>query len=348
MKIEDLLSYTIEKGASDLHLASGEPPIIRIDGVLVQLEGKKLTADKVKELALSMISEEQEKRLIEEREIDFSYAYGDKGRFRVNIYFQEGDLACALRFLPTEIKTLKQLNLPESLGDFTKAKQGLLLVVGPTGHGKTTTVSALVDLVNHTRKDHIITIEDPIEYTFVPDKCLINQRELHSDTKSFPRALRSALRQDPDVIFVGEMRDLDTISSAATLAETGHLVISTLHTNNAPQTIDRMVDIFPPHQQRQIRYQIASTLLGVVSQRLIPRIKGGRIVAVEILKSTAAIRNLIREEKTYQIENVIQTSAKEGMVLLESSLADLVHKGEITEENAMIYANNPKHLKPLL
>lgn len=348
MKIEDLLLYTIEKKASDLHLSVNEPPIIRVDGVLVPMKEKELSEAKVKELALSMIDEEQEKRLNKEREIDFSYVYKDKGRFRVNIYFQEGYLACALRFLPTEIKTLNELNLPESLGKFAETKQGLLLIVGPTGHGKTTTVSALVDMVNHTRHEHIITIEDPIEYTFVPDKCLINQRELYSDTRSFPRALRSALRQDPDVIFIGEMRDLETISTAATLAETGHLVISTLHTNNAPQTIDRMIDIFPPHQQRQIRYQIASTLLGVVSQRLIPRIKGGRIVAVEILKSTPAVRNLIREEKTFQLENIIQTSAQEGMVMLESSLADLVHKGEITAEDALLYSNNPKHLKPLL
>ncbi len=348
MKIDELLKHAIDKNASDLHLTADEPPIFRFDGKLTSYKEKKLSAREVEEMVLSILNSDQKEKLYQEKEIDLSYAFGEIGRFRINIYFQKGTMCGAFRFLPMKIKTLKELNLPLQLADFTRAKQGLLLMVGPTGHGKTTTLAALIDIINHTRAEHLITIEDPIEYTFKPDKCLINQRELHNDTKSFPKALRSALRQDPDVIFVGEMRDLETVSTAITLAETGHLVMSTLHTNNASQTLDRMIDIFPPHQQKQIRYQLASTLLGVVSQRLLPRIKGGRIVACEILKSSPAIRNLIREEKTYQIENVMQTSVKEGMIILERSLLDLVKNNEITEENAILYANDPKYLKLLL
>jgi twitching motility protein PilT len=348
MKIDELLRYAVDKGASDLHLTVNEPPIYRFDGKLIPYKEKGLTAQVVEELVFSILNKEQKEKLYKEKEIDLSYAFEEVGRFRINIYFQKGTLCGAFRFLPAKIKTLKELNLPAQLEEFAKAKQGLLLIVGPTGHGKTTTLASLLDIVNHTRKEHVITIEDPIEYNFTPDKCLINQRELHNDTKSFPKALRSALRQDPNVLLVGEMRDLETVSTAITLAETGHLVMSTLHTNNAAQTLDRMVDIFPPYQQKQVRYQLASTLLGVVSQRLIPRINGGRIVACEILKSTPAIRNLIREEKTYQIENVIQTNVEEGMMILEKSLLDLVRKGEITEENALLYANDPKYLNLLL
>jgi len=348
MKIDELLKYAVEKNASDLHLTVDEPPVYRFDGKLVAHGDKKIKEKEVEDLILPLLNEEQKEKLYKEKEIDFSYSFGDTGRFRINIYFQKGTICGAFRFLPAKIKTLEELKLPSQLAEFTKAKQGLLLMVGPTGHGKTTTLASLIDVINHTREEHLITIEDPIEYTFIPDKCLINQRELHSDTKSFPKALRSALRQDPDVIFVGEMRDLETVSTAITLAETGHLVMSTLHTNNASQTLDRIIDIFPPHQQKQIRYQLASTLLGVVSQRLIPRIKGGRIVACEILKSTPAIRNLIREEKTYQVENVIQTSVEDGMIILEKSLMNLVESGEISEENAMLYASNPKYLKLLL
>lgn len=348
MKIDELLKYAVEKEASDLHLTVGEPPIYRFDGKLVPYGEEGLTKESVKELLFSVLSEEQKVRLERDKEIDLSYSFSNTGRFRINLYFQKGTLCGAFRFLPAKIKTLEELRLPAQIADFAKAKQGFLLIVGPTGHGKTTTVASLIDIINHERNEHLITIEDPIEYTFVPDKCLINQRELHNDTKSFPKALRSALRQDPDVIFVGEMRDLETVSTAMTLAETGHLVISTLHTNNASQTLDRMIDIFPPYQQKQIRFQLASTILGIVSQRLIPRIEGGRIVACEILKSTPAVRNLIREEKTYQIENVIQTSVDEGMVILEKSLVNLVNKGEISEENALLYASNPKYLKLLL
>lgn len=348
MKIDELLKYAIENNASDLHITVNEPPIYRFDGKLTPYGDKELTEKEVEELVLSILNEEQKEKFYKEKELDLSYAFQEKGRFRVNVYLQKGTLCGAFRFLPAEIKTLEELNLPTQLADFTKAKQGLLLMVGPTGHGKTTTLASLIDIINHTREEHLITIEDPIEYTFVPDKCLINQRELHNDTKSFPKALRSALRQDPDVIFVGEMRDLETVSTAITLAETGHLVMSTLHTNNSSQTLDRMIDIFPPHQQKQVRYQLASTLLGVVSQRLIPRVGGGRMVACEILKSTPAIRNLIREEKTYQIENVIQTSMDEGMVILERSLLNLVREGKITEEDALLYANDPKYLKLLL
>ncbi|MEW6407636.1 MAG: PilT/PilU family type 4a pilus ATPase [Patescibacteria group bacterium] len=349
MDLKKLLSTVIEKQASDLHLTVAKPPTLRIDDKLTPIAGEvALDFESAKKLILQLLTSGQKEKLEMAREIDFSYSFNNKGRFRVNVYFQKGELAAALRLIPTKIRTLRELGLPESLSEFAKAQQGFFLSVGPAGHGKTTTCASLVDIINHSRTDHIITIEDPIEYVFTADKCLIDQREVGQDTNSFPRALRSCLRQDPDVIFVGEMRDYETIATAATLAETGHLVISTLHTNNASQTIDRMVDVFPPYQQQQIRFQIANTLLGIVSQRLIPKIKGGRIVACEIMKATPAVRNLIREGKTYQLDNIIQTSQEEGMIPLDLALMKFVQNKIIRYEDGLAYALDRKNFERMV
>jgi twitching motility protein PilT len=346
MDLRKLLSTVIKEGASDLHLTVSKPPTLRIDDKLTPIFGEPvLNLQNAKKLILDLLTSEQKEKLEIAREIDFSYSFNNEGRFRVNVYYQKGELAAALRLIPSKIRALKELGLPENLAEFARAQQGFFLSVGPAGHGKTTTCASLVDIINHTRTDHVITIEDPIEYVFTPDKCLIDQREVGFDTNSFPRALRSCLRQDPDVIFVGEMRDYETIATAVTLAETGHLVISTLHTNNAAQTIDRLVDVFPPHQQQQIRFQIANTLLGIVSQRLIPQIKGGRAVACEILKATPAVRNIIREGKTYQLDNIIQTSQEEGMMPLDAALAKLVANKIIKYEDALAYALDKKNFE---
>ena len=307
-----------------------------------------ITPERAEGLALALLSEEQKEKCLKEREVDLSYAYKDKARFRVNVFFQQGYMSAALRFLPFKIRTLKELNLPSILERFTHHSQGFFLMVGPAGHGKSTTLASLIDVINHTRNDHIITIEDPVEYVFTQDRCIIDQREVGFDTRGFHRALRSSFRQDPNVIMVGEMRDLETVSAALSAAETGHLVFATLHTNNAAQTIDRIIDSFPPSGQSQIRIQLAATLVGVVSQRLIPRIDGGRIPAAEIMFANSAIRNLIREGKTHQIDLVIETSADEGMISLNKSLADLVHKGEISLENAELYSLDPGELRMLL
>jgi len=299
-------------------------------------------------LISAILSEEQKQKLLNDKEIDLSYNYKEKARYRINVFYQRGYLSAALRFLPSKIRTVKELNLPQIVERFASHSQGFLLIVGPTGHGKTTTMAALVDYINHHFAKHVVTIEDPIEYVFDQDKSLIEQREVGTDTKSFARALRGALRQDPDVIMVGEMRDLETISTALTAAETGHLVIATLHTNNAAQTIDRIIDSFPAEAKNQVRAQLAATLLGVVSQRLVPRVNGGRIPAAEVMIVNSAIRNLIRDGKIYQIDLVIETSSDEGMISLNRSLADLVHKGDISLENAEIYSLSPSDLRMLL
>mgnify|MGYP000259319994 CR=1 FL=1 len=345
----ELLEAVGKQNASDLHISVGRHPTLRIDGDLIPLVKKPIiTPEDAQGLVLTLLNEEQKQRFLKEKELDFAYSYKDKARFRVNVFFQQGYMGASLRFLPFKIKTLKELNLPSVLEKFTQHTQGFFLVVGPSGHGKSTTLAALIDIINHKRNDHIITIEDPIEYIFTQDRCIIDQREVGFDTESFHRALRSAFRQDPDVIMVGEMRDLETISTALTAAETGHLVFATLHTNNAAQTIDRIIDSFPASAQSQIKIQLAATLLGVVSQRLIPRIEGGRIPAVEIMFSNPAVRNLIREGKTHQLDMVIETSAEEGMISLNKSLADLVHKGEISLENAELYSLNPSELRELI
>lgn len=349
ISVDDLLSAVAEQGASDLHIGVGKPPIVRIDDKLVPLADREIvTPETAREFVTLLLTEEQREKLVREKELDFSYAFRSVARFRVNAYLQKGNYAVAMRLIPNRIKTLEDLNLPLSLGEFMGHRQGLFLAVGPAGHGKTTTMAALVDIINHNRYEHIITIEDPIEYVFEQDRCLIDQREVFLDTQSFPHALRSALRQDPDVILVGEMRDLETISTALTLAETGHLILSTIHTNNAAQTIDRIIDVFPPHQQNQVRYMLANTLIGIVSQRLLPRRGGGRIVVTEILRANSAVRNVIREGKVYQINSIIQTGADEGMIPLDKSLAEYVKTGEISEEDAMLYANDQNNLRNLL
>ena len=349
LKLFKLLELVGSQDASDLHISVGRHPTLRINGSLIPLVNEPiLKPEDSQGLVLALLNEEQKKIFLERKELDFSYSYKDKARFRVNVFYQRGYMSAALRFLPAKIKTIKELNLPETLERFAEHSQGFFLVVGPSGHGKSTTLAALIDLINHTKDAHIITIEDPIEYIFTQDRCIIDQREVGFDTESFSRALRSSFREDPNVIMIGEMRDLETISTALSAAETGHLVFATLHTNNASQTIDRIIDSFPPSAQSQVKIQLAASLVGVVSQRLIPRIKGGRIPAVEIMFGNSAIKNLIREGKPYQINMVIDTSAEEGMISLNKSLAGLVRQGEISLENAEIYSLNRKELRALL
>jgi len=347
--LKRLLQIAVLEGASDLHLVANYHPTIRVAGKLIPLlKEKKLSMVDTQGLVFSMLTEEQKNRFLKEKEIDFSFEYGEKARFRVNVFFQRGKISAALRLIPSKIPTIEELNLPPILHSFTKATQGFVLVTGPSSHGKSTTLAAMIDEINHSRAAHIITIEDPIEYVFTPDKSIIEQREVGSDTHSFIRALRSVLREDPDVIMVGEMRDPESISMAITAAETGHLVFSTLHTNSAAQTIHRIVDSFPPEQQPQIRAQLSGSLIGVISQRLIPRIKGGLIPACEIMIMTPAIANLIRENKIHEIPLVIETSLEIGMITLNRSLADLVKRGEISMENALRFSLNPAELTSLL
>ena len=349
-QLKELLSITIQEQASDLHLSVGHPPVLRIAGRLVPLvKREKLSSEDTRGLAEALMQEEQKKRFLEEKEIDFSYNFEEKRvRFRVNIFFQREDVSVALRLIPSRISTLEELNLPPVLHQFTRVSQGFVLVTGPSSHGKSTTLAALIDEINHSRCDHIITVEDPIEYVFKDDKSIIDQREVYQDTLSFARALRSTFRQDPDVIMVGEMRDPETIATAITAAETGHLVFATLHTNSASQTIHRIVDSFPSAQQDQIRAQLSGSLLGIVSQRLIPRIKGGLIPACEILINTPAVANLIRENKIHEIPLIIETSAEMGMISLNRSLADLIKRREISLENALNYSLNPAELMMLI
>jgi len=348
-KLNDLLLTAARQNASDLHLAVGRHPTLRIDGTLIPLQKEPiLTPETAQNLIFNLFTPEQQEKFLKEKELDFSYAFEDKARFRINVFYQRGYIAAALRLIPSQIRSIEELNLPPVLHDFTKLSQGFVLVVGPAGHGKSTTLAALLDEINHTRTDHIITIEDPVEYIFTQDKCIISQREVKNDTLDFHKGLRSLLRQDPDVIMIGEMRDRESIATAMTAAETGHLVFSTLHTNSASQTIDRIIDSFPAEQQGQIASQLAATLAGIVSERLIPRIDGGRIPACEIMITNPAIRNLIRERKAYQIDLVIETSVQEGMITLNRSLVDLVKNKEISLENAELYSLNPSELRILL
>ncbi len=349
LELDELLTLAAEKKASDLHLSVGKPPVLRIDGKLVVLSDKEtLTPDYCKELVLLLLNDEQKEMFSREKEIDFSYDYKDLFRFRVNAFHERGRLSAALRLITKKIRTLEELNLPPVLEKFVQVAQGFVLVAGPAGCGKSTTLASLVDIINHTRTEHIITIEDPIEYIFRHDKSIIDQREVYSDTLSFSRALRSVLREDPNVVLIGEMRDLETISAALTVAETGHLVLTTLHTNTASQTIDRIIDIFPPYQQPQIRSQLANTITGVISERLIPKIGGGRTPVCEIMIANSAIRNLIREGKIYQISSVIQTSQEEGMIPLDKSLAILVKKGTVSRTDALRWALDKDLLESFL
>lgn len=348
-EIDELLDLVVKNNASDLHLSEGRPPTIRIDGQLRPIPNKEiLTPEHTQALAYSFLSPEDEERFKREKEIDFAYTHKHNARFRVNIYYQKGYVSAALRLIPNKIRSIEELSLPPILTKFCLVNQGFFLIVGPSGHGKSTAMAAMVNEINHKRSDHVITIEDPIEYIFRQEKAIIDQRELYHDTNSFSKALRSALRQDPDVIMVGEMRDPETIGAALTAAETGHLVLATLHTNDAAQTIDRVVDSFPPYQQNQVRFQLASTLIGILSRRLIPRINGGVINAVELLIVNGAVRNLIRENKIYQIPSIIETSFEEGMISLNRSLASLVKQGLISLDSALTYSSNPNELKMMI
>jgi twitching motility protein PilT len=348
-KLNDLLLATARQNASDLHIGVGRRPTLRIDGALIPMQSEPiLTPEMAEGLVTALLTPEQKEQFLRERQLDFSYSYEDKARFRVNAYFQRGYMAAALRLIPAQIRTIEELHLPPILHEFTRLSQGFILVVGPAGHGKSTTLAAMLDEINHKRTDHIITVEDPIEYLFVQDKCIISQREIRSDAPTFHRALRSLLRQDPDVIMIGEMRDTESIATAVTAAETGHLVFSTLHTNSAAQTIDRIIDSFPAEQQGQITSQLAATLVAIVSERLIPRIEGGRIPACEIMIANSAVRNLIRERKAYQIDLVIETGMQDGMITLNRSLANLVRRREISLEKAELYSLNPAELRILL
>src|SRR5882672_7214665 len=334
-RIEILLEEVVKKKASDLHLQVGLPPMIRVDGALMPVSGADVLSDEaVETLIFSILDEDQKQILLKDKEFDFSFAYGDLGRFRVNAFHERGNMAAAMRLIPNEILTIEQLGLPEIVNKFADYPRGLVLVPGPTGSGKSTTLAAMIHKINMERDEHIITIEDPIEYTHKSKKSVIVQREVHYDTYSFSAALRSALREDPDVVLIGEMRDLETIASAITIAETGHLVFATLHTNSAAQSIDRIIDVFPPHQQSQIRSQLSNILMAVCSQRLIPTIGGGRIAAAELLIATPAVRNIIREGKSHQLEAVIQTGAEFGMQSMDKTLVSLIHAGTISYDEA--------------
>lgn len=344
--LKKLLETTIAEGASDLLISTDSSPNIRVTGRLLPLvKIPKLTAESTQGLAFTLMSEIQKNQFLEKKEVDFSYNFENLARFRVNVFFQRGNISVALRLIPVKIRTLEELNMPPTLHNFTKTNQGFVLITGPSGHGKSTTLAAMIDEINHTRADHIITIEDPIEYIFEDDRSIIDQREIYQDALSFERALRSTFRQDPDVIMVGEMRDPETIATAITAAETGHLVFATLHTNSASQTIHRIVDSFPAEQQNQIRAQLSGSLLGIVSQRLVPGIKGGLMPACEIMMASPAVSNLIRENKIHELPLVIDTSADSGMVSLNRALANLVKAKEITLENGLRYAADAVELK---
>lgn len=349
VRIEVLLEEVIKKKASDLHLQVGLPPMLRVDGALVPITGADpMTDETVETLIFAILDEDQKQILLKDKEFDFSFAFGDLGRFRVNAFHERGNLAAALRLIPNEILTIEQLGLPQIVSKFTEYPRGLVLVTGPTGSGKSTTLAAMIHKINQERASHIITIEDPIEYTHKSRKSVIVQREVHYDTYSFSAALRSALREDPDVVLIGEMRDLETIASAITIAETGHLVFATLHTNSAAQSIDRMIDVFPPHQQPQVRAQLSNILAAIVSQRLIPTIGGGRVAAAEILVATPAVRNIIREGKAHQLDAVIQTGAEFGMQSMDKTLVSLIHAGTITYDDARNVAVDVDELDRLM
>jgi len=335
LKIEVLLEEVVRKKASDLHLQVGIPPMLRIDGSLTPVMGvNALDEQMVEALVFAILDQDQRQILLKDKEFDFSFAFGTLGRFRVNAFHERGNLAAALRLIPNEIKTPAELGLPNVVMNFADYPRGLVLITGPTGSGKSTTLAALVDKINSERAQHIVTIEDPIEFTHKSKKSVVVQREVHYDTYSFSAALRSSLRQDPDVVLIGEMRDLETISAAITIAETGHLVFATLHTNSASQSIDRMIDVFPPHQQPQIRAQLSNILMAICSQRLVPAIGGGRVAASEILVTNPAVRNIIREGKSHQLDAVIQTGSDQGMQTMDRTLVNMVQSGIITYDNA--------------
>lgn len=354
MNYQEIISKIFEKAlaenASDIHISTGKPPTIRIDGKLLPIKDEKIIGpDDAREITYAILGPDRKEEFISKKELDFSYEYKHKTRFRGNAFLQQGLVSLALRIIPSKIRTIEELNLPSFLHKFTELKQGFIIITGPASHGKSTSLAAMIDEINKNRESHIITIEDPIEYVFYQQKSIIDQREVGIDTKSFAVALRSTLRQDPDVIMMGEMRDYESISIALTAAETGHLVFSTLHTNSASQTVDRIIDVFPADQQHQVRAQLAASLEAIISQRLIPRINGeGRIPACEIMVSNPAVANVIREKRTHELDMMITTSSEEGMISLNRSLANLVLQKEISFEDAIKYSISPSELKLLL
>lgn len=348
-RLEELLDLLITQGGSDLHIYAGGPPVARVSGALIPLtKYPAYTAADTEAMLKSIVVENRWESYMQNHSIDIAYAHKTNARFRINGFRVQGTTALALRLIPQSVRSFSELNLPTTLEIFTQRKQGFFLVVGPVGQGKSTTLASMIDRINETRAEHILTIEDPIEYQFTPNRSLIQQREVFIDAPDFHTALQSAFREDVDVIMVGEMRDYETISSAVTAAETGHLVFSTLHTNNAAQTIDRIVDMFPSEQQDQVRVQLAGSLAGIFSQRLIPRISGGQVPAVELLINNNAVSTLIREGRTHEINTVIQTSSQEGMIDMDRSLADLVQRGEVTVEHAYEHATDPKTFQSYL
>lgn len=343
-----MFSEAARKEASDLHLIVGFPPMLRVAGVLVTVEGSQiLTAADTNALVMGTLNAEQKELLETNKELDYSLATPN-GRFRVNAYTQKNSVAAAFRLIPATIKSIEALGLPQICNDFVKLRQGLILVTGPTGHGKSTTLSSMINVINQTKGMHIVTIEDPIEYVYPPALSIVSQREMHADTHSWNMALRSVLREDPDVVLIGEMRDFETIQAALTIAETGHLVFATLHTNSAAQTIDRIVDVFPENQQIQVRLQLSSVLEGIISMRLVPALATPRVPVAEILTGTPAVRTLIREGKSHQIDNVIQTSSEFGMLSLEGALANSVKAGIISQDVGMSYALRPEEFGRLM
>ncbi|MDQ3590488.1 MAG: type IV pilus twitching motility protein PilT [Actinomycetota bacterium] len=346
--LNDYLFDAIRLEASDLHVTVGLPPTVRVRGEVQPLDYPPFTPNVTRELIYDILSNDQRQRLENDWELDFSYTLPRTARFRVNVYFQKGSLGAAFRTIPHEIKSLHELGLPKVVEEMTEKPRGLVLVTGPTGSGKSTTLASMIDRINETRSEHIMSVEDPIEFLHQHKKCIVNQREVNQDTKSFVQALKHVLRQDPDVILVGEMRDLETISLAVTAAETGHLVFGTLHTQDAPQTVDRVIDVFPPHQQHQVRAQFANALQGVIAQTLIPRRDGeGRVVACEVLVPTPGVRNLIREGKNHQIYSAMQTGGKYGMQTMDAALVELVRRGLISREEAERRSSNPEELRRL-
>jgi twitching motility protein PilT len=345
----DILIEVMERNASDLHLTAGVPPMLREKGQLRQMDLPPLTPQDTREIVYSILTNDQRQKLETDWQIDFSYSIPGRARFRVNAYFQRASIGAALRLIPSEMPQLHELGLPPVLADFTKKPRGFVLVTGPTGSGKSTTLAAMIDRINRERHEHIMTVEDPIEFLHSHQNCIVNQRELGGDAHSFAMALKAALRQDPDVILVGEMRDLETIATALTAAETGHLVFATLHTQDTAQTVDRIVDVFPPEQQHQVRVQLSVALQGIVTQQLLPTADGqGRTVATEVLVPTPAVRNLIREGKTHQIYSALQTGGSSGMQTMDASLADLVRRGKITRELAESRSSAPEELRRLM
>jgi twitching motility protein PilT len=345
----DIITQMIQRGASDLHITAGAPPTIREKGTLRPLPGyAPLTPNQTRAIIYGILSNDQRQRLEEHLQLDFAYSVPRMARFRINCYFQRNAMAAAFRLIPSDIKTIEQLGLPHQLHEFVTKPRGLVLVTGPTGSGKSTSLAAVINEINEQRHDHILTIEDPIEFLHRHKNCIVNQREIGTDAESFALGLKAALRQDPDVILVGEMRDLDTISTALTAAETGHLVFGTLHTQDTSSTVDRIIDVFPPGQQEQVRVQLSMTLQGIVTQQLLPRADGsGRICACEILMPTPAIRNLVREGKTHQIYSVLQTGGQHGMQTMDTALAELVRAGVITRALAESRSSTPGELRRL-